>query len=57
MMQIVSTRKNIAVVVFNIGDEIYFTPLEKYNPNMLDARSPKFNGTFDQCVRYIHEVI
>ena len=57
MMQIVSTRKNIAVVVFNIGESIHFAPLEKYNPNVLDARSPTFNGTFDECVKYIHEVI
>jgi hypothetical protein len=59
MMQVVSTKKNVAMVVFNIGEQIHFTTLEKYagNPNVLDANAPKFRGSFDECVKYISEVI
>jgi len=56
-MQISSTRKNIAMVVFTIGDTIHFTPLDKYNPNVMDAKAPVFDGTFDDCVTFISEVL
>ncbi len=54
---VVNTRKNIAMVVFTIGNEIHFTPLEKYNPYVMDARAPKFTGSFDDCVKYLQDVI
>jgi hypothetical protein len=57
MMQIVSTQKNIGMVVFTIGKTIHFTPLELYNKYCANARSPKFEGTFDECVKYVHEVL
>jgi hypothetical protein len=57
MMQIVSTKKNIAMVVFTIGETIHFTTLEKYNPNTENARSPRFDGTFDDAIDYIHTII
>jgi len=56
-MQIVSTQKNIGMVVFTIGKTIHFTPLELYNKYCANARSPKFEGTFDECVKYVHEVL
>ncbi len=57
MMQIVSTKKNIAMVVYDFDNKIHFTPLAKYNPRCIDARAPVFNGSFDECAKFIHEVI
>ena len=57
MMEIVSTKKNVAMVVFNIGDQIHFTTLEEYShhKNVLDARAPKWFGTADECTKFIRE--
>lgn len=57
MMQLVSTKKNISMVVYEDSGEIRFTTLERYNPRILDARAPRFNGTLDECVLYVHEVL
>ena len=57
MMQIVSTKNNIAMVVYDDAGAIRIYPLEKYNPMILDDRAPKFNGTFEQCVNYVHNIM
>lgn len=51
MREIVSDKHNNKMVVFTIGETIHITTLKKY-PNV-DARSPKFDGTFDQACEYV----
>lgn len=57
MMQIVSTKKNIAMVVYEDAGTIRIYPLEKYNPMILDDRAPKFNGSFEQAINYVHNIM
>ena len=55
MMEIVTDKNNNAMVVFTIGETIHITTLEKFckRPIVVDARSPKFDGTFDQACEYV----
>lgn len=51
------TKTGIDMVIYSFNGKVKFAPLKKYNPMCVNYFDPTFNGTPEECMKYINEVI
>ena len=47
------TKSGKEIVIYPFNGKIKFCPVEKFNAYCVNYFDPSFNGTIDECVRFI----
>ena len=51
-MEVVS-KHGFKITIYDCGSQIKYCLSEKFNPLLLNARDPTFNGSMKECADYI----
>jgi hypothetical protein len=43
------------MVIYSLNGKVKFAPLKNYHPMCVNYNDPKFDGTPEECMKYIQE--
>jgi len=49
----VVSKHGFKITIYEYGDQIKYCLTNKFDPRLLNARDPTFNGSMKECIEYI----
>jgi hypothetical protein len=53
MEKLVKTNKGNEIYVYTLAGRVHLCPKDRYNPKILNARNPVFEGNIDEAIAYV----